>query len=73
MALISLGESRWRMLRRALRSKRFNFTDCRNQTRNDQEHFDWLVEHEFFQPLGNDLYEVSVKGKSAADLGFYEV
>ena len=73
MALISLGESRWRMLRRALKAKKFTFTECRNQTRNDQEHFEWLVEHEFFNSLGEGLFEVTAKGKAAADLGFYEV
>lgn len=73
MALISLGESRWRMLRRALRMKRFSFTDCRNQTRNDQEHFEWLVDHEFFTKAGEGTFEVTAKGKAAADLGFYEV
>ena len=61
------------MLRRALRAKRFSFTECRNQTRNDQEHFEWLIEHDFFAEVGKDLYEVTAKGKAAADLGFYEV
>lgn len=53
--------------------KRFTFTDCRNQTRNDQEHFDWLVAHAFFSAIDKEKYEVTEKGKAAADLGFYEV
>ena len=73
MALISLGESRWRMVRRVLRKKRFAYSDCRNQTRHDQEHFDWLVANGFFVPAGEDRFEVTDKGRAAADLGFYEV
>jgi hypothetical protein len=73
MALLSLGESKWRMVRSVLRKKRFTFADCRNQTRHDQRHFDWHVENEFFVAAGDDRYEVTDKGKAAADLGFYEV
>ena len=73
MALISLGESKWRMVRRVLRKKRFAFSDCRNQTRHDLEHFDWLVGNGFFVPAGENRFEVTDKGKASADLGFYEV
>jgi hypothetical protein len=73
MALISLGENKWRMVRRVLRKKRFAYADCRNGTRFDQEHFDWLVRNSFFVPVGDDKYEVTDKAKAAADLGFYEV
>jgi hypothetical protein len=73
MALLSMGESRWRMLRRVLRKKRFRYEDTRNMSRNDQTHFDWLVEGGFFKDLGDGYYEVTDKGREAADLGFYEV
>jgi len=73
MALISLGESRWRMVRRVLKRKRFAFADCRNQTRYDREHFDWLVGNGLFVAVADDRYEVTDKGKAAAELGFYEV
>jgi hypothetical protein len=73
MAQISLGESRWRMVRRVLRKKKFTYDDARNQTRHDQSHFDWLIKHGFFEEVGGGSYTVSEKGKAAADLGFYEV
>jgi len=73
MAQISLGESRWRMLRRVLRKKKFRFEDARNQTRQDREHFDWLVEHGFFVASGDGWFEVTELGKAAADLGYYDV
>jgi hypothetical protein len=73
MALLSLGESKWRMLRRVLRKKKFTFDDCRNQGRHDREHFDWMVQNGLFVEVGDGLYEVTDKGKSAADLGLYEV
>jgi hypothetical protein len=73
MAQISLGESRWRMLRRVLRKKKFLYDDARNQTRHDQSHFDWLVKNGFFEDSGGGWYAVTEKGKAAADLGFYEV
>jgi hypothetical protein len=73
MALLSLGESKWRMIRRVLRKKRFTFDDCRNQTRFDRAYFEWLVENGFFICVGDDTYEVTDTGKAAADLGFYEV
>ena len=73
MALISMGEARWRMLRRALARRRFRFEDCRNMHRFDREHFDWLLDGGFFEAAGADLYRVTDKGKVAADLGLYEV
>jgi hypothetical protein len=72
MALLSLGECRWRMLRRALKKKRFRYEDTRNMARQDRAHFDWLVEHGFFAEAGDGLYAVTDKGRAAADLGFYE-
>lgn len=72
MAQLSLGESRWRMVRRVLRKKRFTYADARNMTRHDQQHFDWLVRYGFFVAVGGEAYEVTEKGKGAADLGLYE-
>ncbi len=73
MALISLGESKWRMIRRVLKKKRFRYEDARNMTRLDRGYFDWLVKNEFFAAAGGGLYTVTEKGKAAADLGLYEV
>lgn len=73
MAQLSLGELKWRMVRRVLRKKRFTYADARNWSRHDRWHFDWLVENGFFRPVGDDRYEVTEKGRRAADLGFYEV
>ena len=73
MALLSLGEAKWRMLRRALKKKAFRFEDCRNMHRHDKDHFDWLVGQGFFAAAGGDWFEVTDKGKAAAELGFYEV
>jgi hypothetical protein len=61
------------MVRRVLKKKKFRYEDARNQTRHDESHFDWLVKHGFFNGAGGDWYTVTEKGKSAADLGFYEV
>ena len=68
-----MGESKWRMLRRGLKKKRFKFEDTRNMGRQDRLHFDWLVKGGFFQPAGDGFFVVTDKGKEAADLGFYEV
>lgn len=73
MAQISLGESKWRMIRRVLRKKRFRFTDCRNMARQDRDYFDWLVANGFFVEVGEDWFEVTERAKAAADLGYYEV
>lgn len=73
MAQISLGESRWRMVRRVVRKKRFRFEDTRNQTRHDRLHFDWLVANGFFAELDDGWFELTDRGKASADLGFYEV
>jgi hypothetical protein len=72
MAQLSLGEGRWRMLRRVVKTKRFKYADARNMTRFDQHHFDWFVENGFFAVAGEDVFEVTDKGKAAADLGQYE-
>jgi hypothetical protein len=72
MAQLSLGESRWRMLRRGLKKKSFKYEDVRNMTRHDQQHFDWLVENGLFRQAGPDHYELTEKGRAAADLGFYD-
>lgn len=73
MASISLGESRWRMLRRVLKKKKFRYEDARNMTRHDQAHFDWLVRQGFFKELGDGWFTLGDKGKDSADLGFYEI
>lgn len=71
MASISLGESRWRMVRRVLKKKRFKYEDARNMTRHDRIHFDWLVDGGFFADAGDGWYTVTDRGRDAADLGFY--
>lgn len=72
MAQLSLGECKWRMVRMVLKKKRFRFEDARNQTRHDKMHFDWLVANGLFSPIDGQWYELTEKGKAAADLGFYE-
>ncbi|HEX4611410.1 MAG TPA: hypothetical protein VH092_24665 [Urbifossiella sp.] len=72
MALLSLGESRWRMLRRVVKKKKFKYTDARNMTRHDQTQFDWLVENGFFAAVGDGTFEMTDKGKVSADLGEYD-
>lgn len=73
MAQLSLGESKWRMIRRVLRRKQFRYDDARNMTRHDGGHFEWLVSEGFFAAAGDDSYTVTEKGKAAAELGFYEI
>ena len=60
------------MLRRVVKKKRFQYADCRNMTRFDQAHFDWLVDNGMFVASGDGSFEVTDKGKAAADLGEYE-
>ncbi|MDB5311098.1 MAG: hypothetical protein JWO38_5300 [Gemmataceae bacterium] len=72
MAQLSLGEAKWRMVRRVLKKKQFRFEQARNQTRHDQVHFDWLVAEGFFAQIGEGLYELTEKARGAADLGMYE-
>jgi hypothetical protein len=72
MALLSLGESKWRMVRRALKKKRFKFDDVRNGSRYDGEHLEWLIESGFFADLRGGLFGLTAKGIEAADLGLYE-
>lgn len=71
MALLTLSENRWRMIRRVLRKKKFTFADARNMTRQDQKQFDWLVENGFVTRLAEDAYELTEKARAAADLGEY--
>lgn len=73
MATISLGESRWRMIRRVLKKKKFKYEDARNMTRHDQVHFEWLVENGFFAHHGDGSYAITDLGRDAAELGFYEI
>ena len=72
MAQLSLGESKWRMIRRVLRKKRFTFGDARNQTRFDAEHLEWMLENGFVADLGDGWYALTEKAKAAADLGMYD-
>jgi hypothetical protein len=72
MAQLSLGETRWRMVRQVLKKKRFTFTDVRAMSRQDTRHFEWLVENGFFVSVGSDHYEMTAKGRDSADLGFYD-
>lgn len=72
MAMISIGESRWRMLRMALRTKTFKFDDVRTMSRTDQKYFDWLIAHGFIEELSGGNYKLSAKGVATADLGLYE-
>lgn len=73
MAQVSMGECRWRMLRRVLRKKRFRYEDARNMTRQDPMHFEWLHENAFVATVGDEWYTVTPRGHAAADLGYYEV
>lgn len=73
MAILSMGECKWRMLRRVLHRKRFTYDDCRNQGRHDKEHFDWLLDHGFIVEIAPDRFELAGKAREAADLGFYEI
>jgi hypothetical protein len=60
------------MVRRALSMKRFALADVRDMGRHDQQHFDWLVENGLFKEVGPDRYELTEKGRAAADLGYYD-
>jgi hypothetical protein len=73
MASISLGESRWRMVRRVLKKKKFRYEDARNMTRHDQAHFDWLVDNGFFAEAGDGYFTVTDRGKESAELGMYQI
>jgi hypothetical protein len=73
MALISLGESRWRMIRRVLKKKRFCYDEARNMTRHDQEQFEWMLENGFFVEVGDGWYSITDRARDAAELGFYEI
>jgi hypothetical protein len=73
VAQLSLGESKWRMVRRVDREKKFAYTDIRNMTRTDELYFEWLVGNGFVASAGGDLYELTERGKAAAELGLYEI
>ncbi len=72
MALLSLGENRWRMLRRVLKKRQFRFEDARNMTRHDRVQFDWMVEYGLFAVAGDGVYAVTDQGRAAAELGMYD-
>ena len=72
MAESSLGDLKWRMIRRVLRVRRFRYEDCRNMTRTDRANFAWLVAGEFFRELGDGWYAVTDRGRASAELGLYE-
>ena len=72
MAQLFLSENKWRMIRRVCRKKRFRYEDARNMTRHDRAHFEFLLENEFISPIGDDWYELTDKGRGAADLGEYQ-
>jgi hypothetical protein len=73
MAELSLGESKWRMLRLALKKpRRFRFEDVRAMIRKDRENLDWLVARGFVADLSGGSYAITGRGKAAADLGLYE-
>ena len=73
MASLSLGESKWRMVRRVLKKKTFTYQDARNMGRADQAHFDWLVANGFFAAAGDERYVVTDRGREGAELGMYEL
>jgi hypothetical protein len=72
MALLSLGENRWRMLRRVIKKKTFRFEDARNMSMRDRRHFDWFVASGFISELEDEVYALTERGRAAADLGEYE-
>ena len=45
---------------------------CLRLTRHDRAHFEFLLENEFISPIGDDWYELTDKGRGAADLGEYQ-
>lgn len=73
MAQLSLGEAKWRMLRLALRKKRFTFADVRSMNRRDRGDLDWLIAGRFVAPVADEVYEITARGRDAADLGFYDL
>ena len=52
------------MVRRVLKKKRFRYDDARNQTRHDQNHFDWLVHNGFFAKVADGWFTLTDKGKA---------
>lgn len=83
MAELSLGECKWRMVRRALlKSKKradrsFTLADVRNMTRHDKEHFGWLLRNGFVaaapaRPGREARYRLTDLGAGACDMGYYD-
>ncbi len=72
MAQLSMGETKWRMLRLAIKKKRFRYEHVRNWSRKDEEQLRWLMDRGFVEDLGDGWYAVTTEGREAADLGFYE-
>jgi hypothetical protein len=75
VAQLSVGESAWRMLRRAIKLRQaFRLVDVRNYARGDQRHFDTLVRLGLFEAseTGGDRFVVTQLGREAADLGLYD-
>jgi len=69
---VSLSIAHWRMLRKGLGKKRFEFEQLREMQRQDRKVFDWLVDNGFFAAVDGEKYQVTDKGKASADQGFYE-
>ena len=72
MARYSSGVAKWRMVRRALTQNRFAFAGVRDMTRHDAKHCAWLIENELYADVGAARYEITERGRAAADLGFYD-
>jgi hypothetical protein len=73
MAQLSLGELKWRMIRRVVRKKKFQYLDIRNMTRTDEQSFAWFLQNGFVTDKGDGWYELTERGKGAAELGLYEI
>lgn len=75
VAQISLGEAKWRMLRRALVAPQpFRFEAVREWAalRYERKTFDRLVRLGMFIDTGGGFYRLSPAGREAADLGYYD-
>ena len=72
MALISLGEAKWRMLRRGLIAGRFRPDDVLGGAPGEVARFLWLADNGFLADTGGGWFELTPKGAEAADLGLYE-
>lgn len=72
MAELSLSNGQWRILRLALRKKRFRFEDTRTMARHDRRDFDWLGANGFFAAAGEGWFEMTDLGRESSDLGYYQ-